>query len=597
MDRLGLFEDPCVVGEDQLSENGSRPAHLEEFARKLSAAAAEQADAGKRRFGLGRPSVNVDVSSSQSDGEAIASGSKGNDQPAEAHRPSSEPRKTWTQFSSPDLRTDSPQGDSAHEPAKARARATGDLYANRPGARLSNLTETSSAARALKSPTWPGESSATRIGILNKFTRAAANQASPAVAQAFPQASGNGHRQESRPAPASVDSQARYAVDFDKLLADSEALPANDPEVEQVFEPVDLRAPLVAQALKQFSIGWKQMPWAYAFVGVVMACTILLAYSLLAVSKTPPEPHETITRDESAQEALKARPFESSAAVGDRLGVNIGGIGAAVSLQHANESQGADGAQATNRLTNGASPESKPEASGPTKLTSSLAPPVQFSNVKPAPTDLVAVAPSSNTPAVQSSGSESASPDPTTTATPSAFVQPSGLQPAPTVSPPPSPTSGLFPTGSPADHARRHSAGSARNADEVGTKLLARERDGSTKVAGKPSMEVTVTKNTPAATPILTGKSSRPSAIGKEAISSDVVQSPSPPSVDPDASGRQPLSRPTYAVGRGGVEARYHAADASEQRPLLRAISDTFGRGTASAQHSADSSDPSAHAE
>jgi hypothetical protein len=576
-----------------LSENGSRPAHLEEFARKLSAAAAEQAEAGKRRFGLGRPSVKVDVSSSQSDGEAIAPGSKGNDQPAEAHRPSTETRKTWPQFSSPELKRDSPQGDSAHEPAKASASATGDLYRTQRGARLSNLTEASCAARELKSPTRPAASSAIRIGISNKLTRAAANHASPAIAQAFPQANGNGPRQEIGPAPVSVDSKARYAVDFDKLLADTEAFPANDPEVEQAFESTDLRARLIAEALKQFSGGWKQMPLAYASVSVVVVCTILLAYSLLAVSKTPPESRETITRDESAQEALKARPLESSPPAEDRSGVDSGGIGATVSAAKANETQRTDGTRATNRTINGAPPGLTPDASDPTRLTSSLALPGQLSKVKSAAADLTAVAPSANTPGIQTSESEPASPDPTTTATSSASVQPSGFQPAPTASPPPPPTSGLFPTGrSPADHARRQreSAGSARNVDEVG-KLLAREGDVPAKIVGKPSIGATVTKNTAASAPLLTGKSSQ-SAVGKEATPSNAVQSPSTPSVDPDAS-----NRPTYAVGRGGVEARYPSSDASEQRPLLRAISDAFGKGTASVQHSAGSIDPSPRAE
>ena len=239
-----------------MSENGSRPAHLEEFARKLAAAVAEQADAGKTRFRLVRSPANVEVSSSRSADEAIAPGSMGNYQPTEVQRPSSETHKTWTQSSSPESKRDSPQSDSAYEPAKASASATGDVYATQPAAPLSNLTETSSAGRALKSPTWPAESSPARIGISNKFTRAAADQASPAVAQAIPRGSGN---EEIGAAPGSVDSKAQYTVDFEKLLADTEALPANDAEVAQVVEPANLQARPVAEVIKWFSRDWKLM--------------------------------------------------------------------------------------------------------------------------------------------------------------------------------------------------------------------------------------------------------------------------------------------------------------------------------------------------
>ena len=46
--------------EDQLSETGSRPAHLDEFERRLAAALAPQTDAREARFGSARSSdVNI----------------------------------------------------------------------------------------------------------------------------------------------------------------------------------------------------------------------------------------------------------------------------------------------------------------------------------------------------------------------------------------------------------------------------------------------------------------------------------------------------------------------------------------------------------
>ena len=160
--------------EDQLSETGSRPAFLDEFERRLAAALAQQTDARKTRFGSARSSdVNVEVPSSPSLGEAITPRSMGEEQPAKVEQPSSETREKRTQFSSAEPTRVSPQGDSAHDAAKAPAAGgTADVHATQPAARLSDLAETSSAGRALKSPTEPSESSATQIGISDKVTQA-----------------------------------------------------------------------------------------------------------------------------------------------------------------------------------------------------------------------------------------------------------------------------------------------------------------------------------------------------------------------------------------------------------------------------------------
>jgi hypothetical protein len=581
-----------------LSENGSRPAHLEEFARKLAAAVAEQGDAGKTRFRPVRSPVNVEVPSSRSADEGIAPGSTSNYQSTAVERPSSETHKTWTRSSSPESKTESPQCDSAHEPAKASARATGGVYATQPAAPLSNLTDISSAGRAVKSPTWPAGSAGARIGMSDKFTRAAANQASPAVAQAFPRGSGNWPGEEIEAAPECGDSKPRYTVDLEKLLADTEALPSNDAEVAQVVA-ANLRARPLTEAIERFSGSWKQIASAGVLVILAVAGATTLAQNLLAVPKAPsraqePMASETIIRDDSAQEAARARALEPSSAVEDRLGDSSGTIGATVSVPPANETPEAGGNQATNRP-----PGSTPEASDPTRLTSSLAPAIQLPNLNPAPADSTPAAAPSNDSAVQTSDLKSAATDPTTSATssPAALAQPpSGSRPAATVSPQPTPTSRSFPTVRPAAaDAGQRSAKVERNVGEVGgAKLLPTGRDVPAKVVGKPLIGTTVTKNT--------AKPSQPSPVGppgqpEEAIAPGSAQSPSPPSVDSDASGREPPRRPTYAIGRGGTEAQYPTADLSSQRPLLRAIGDMFGKGTAPAQRSADTINPPPRAE
>ena len=112
--------------EDQLSETGSRPAYLDEFERKLAAALARQTDARKTRFGSARSSdVNVEVPSSPSLGEAITPRSMGEKQALDVGplQPSSETREKRTQFSSAEPTRVSPQGDNAHDAAKAPAAA------------------------------------------------------------------------------------------------------------------------------------------------------------------------------------------------------------------------------------------------------------------------------------------------------------------------------------------------------------------------------------------------------------------------------------------------------------------------------------------
>ena len=124
------------------------------------------------------------------------------EQPAKVEQPSSETREKRTQFSSAEPTRVLPQGGNAHDAAKAPAAGgTAEGHATQPSARLSNLTETSSSGRALKSPTEPSESSATRIGISDKVTQAAANEAPAVVTHALPRGNGNGPRQEIGAAP------------------------------------------------------------------------------------------------------------------------------------------------------------------------------------------------------------------------------------------------------------------------------------------------------------------------------------------------------------------------------------------------------------
>ena len=545
-----------------MSENGSRPAHLEEFARKLAAAVAEQADAGKTRLRLVRSRVNVEVSSSRSADAALAPGSMGKYQPAKIDRPSSETHETGTHFSSPQSKRDLPQGDSAHEPEKVSASATGDVYASQPAASHSNLSETSSAGRALKSST------------------------SPAVAQAFPRGTGNGPRQEIGAAPGSVDSKARYTVDLEKLLADTEALPANDTEVAQVVEPANLRARPQAEAIKRFSRSWKQIASAGVLVSVAVAGATTLAHSLLAVPKAPPQAYEpivseTIMRDDSAQEAPKARPLEPSSAVEDRLGDNSGSIGATVGVPQANETPGAGATQATIGLKNEAPSGSMPEASQPTGPASPLVPPAQPSGYKPVPANRTATVSSSLVPPAQSSNPKPA-PSPT-----------ASRQLAPT------PTSSMFPTeGSSADHTPQPTAKPARNVDNVGTaKISARRSEMPTKVVGKPSIRARVTKNDATSTTAVTEKSNKPLPVGtpanseKGVIASNLVRSP--PAADPGASDQQPLDHTTHAGGRGVPLAADPAASDQQLLDHLRhAIGDIFATRTAPAQHAVDPTPP-----
>jgi hypothetical protein len=515
--------------EDQLSETGSRPAYLDEFERKLAAALAQQPDARKTRFGSARSSdVNVEVPSSPSLGEAITPGSMGEEQPAKVKQRSSETREPRTQFSSAEPTRVSPQGDSVHDAAKAPAAGgTADVHATQPSARLSDLAETSSAGRALKSPTEPSESSATQIGISDKVTQAAANEAPPAVTHALPRGNGNGPTQEIGAAPGPVDSKAQQTVDVEA-------------EVAQVVKPANLHARPVAEVIKRFSRDWRLMASACALVSVAMVGAVALPHGMLAVSNTPPradEPsvRETMTRDDSAEQALKDRALEPSSAAEDRLGANSEGVGATASAPQANETAGAGATQATIGLTNGAPPGSTPEASDPMGPTFPLAPPAPPSGYKPAPADRTATATSSLAPPAQSSD----------------------LKPAPTVSPQPAPTptSGTFPTeGSSADHAPQPTAKPAQNVHDVGTaKLSAPRRDVPTKVVGKPSIGARVTKNYVTNTPTVTAKSNQPLPVGtpinpeKGAIASNVVQSP--PAADPGASAQQSLDRLRHAIG------------------------------------------------
>ena len=292
---------------------------------------------------------------------------------------------------------------------------------------------------------------------------------------------------------------------------------------------------------------------------------VTLSHGMLAVPNTPPradEPsvRETMTRDDSAEQTLKDRAPEPSSAAEDRLGANSEGVGATASAPQANETPGSGATQATIGLTNGAPSGSTPEASDPTGPTSPLAPPAQPSGYKLAPADRTATATSSLGPPAQSLD----------------------LKPAPTVSPQPAPTptSGTFPTeGSLADHATQPTAKPKRNAHDVGTaKLSAPRRD----VAGKPSIGARITKNDATSTPAVTEKSNPPLPVGtptnpeKGAIASNVVQSP--PAADAGAPAQQPLDHPTH-VGRGVVLAQH--VDDPAASDLRHAIGGIFGAGTA----------------
>ena len=173
------------------------------------------------------------------------------EQPAKGEQPSSETREKRTQFSSAEPTRVLPQGGNAHDAAKAPAAGgTAEGHATQPSARLSNLTETSSSGRALKSPTEPSESSASKnSAFLIKLTQAAANEAPAVVTHALPRGNGNGPRQEIGAAPGPVDS----IVDFEALLADIEAPLPNHAEVAQVVKPANLQTRPVAEVIKWFS--------------------------------------------------------------------------------------------------------------------------------------------------------------------------------------------------------------------------------------------------------------------------------------------------------------------------------------------------------
>ena len=262
-------------------------------------------------------------------------------------QPSSETRETRTQFSTAEPTRVSPQGDNAHDAAKAPAAGgTADVHATQRAARRSDLAETSSAGRAVKSPTEPSESSAT-------------HEAPPAVTHSLPRGNGNGPTQKIGAAPRPVDGKAPQTVDVEALLANVEALLANDAEVAQVVKPANLHARPVAEVIKRFSRDWKLVASACALVSVAVVGVVTLSHGMLAVPNTPPradEPsvRETMTRDDSAEQTLKDRAPEPSSAAEDRLGANSEGVGATASAPQANETPGAGATQATIGLTNGA---------------------------------------------------------------------------------------------------------------------------------------------------------------------------------------------------------------------------------------------------
>ena len=181
-----------------------------------------------------------------------------------------------------------------------------------------------------------------------------------------------------------------------------------------------------------------------------MVGAVTLSHGMLAVPNAQPRAdkpsvRETMTRDDTADQALKDRTLEPSSAAEDRLGANSEGMGATASPPQAHETPGAGATQAVIGLTDGAPPGPAPEASIPLGFTSPLAPPAQPSDYKLAPADRTATAISSLAPPAQSSD----------------------LKPAAALSPEPAPTSGPFPTeGSSADHAPQATAKPARNAHE-----------------------------------------------------------------------------------------------------------------------------------
>ena len=527
-----------------MNETGSRPAYLDEFARKLAASLARQTDATKTRLGSARSSdVNVEVPSSPSLGEAMTPRSMGEKQALDVGPlwPTSETREKRAYFSSAEPGPP-PQGDNAHDAAKASARGgTADVHATQRAAQGSDLAETPSD-HAVISPTEPSESSAK-------------HEAASAVAQSLPRGNRKGPPQEIGAAPGPVDSKAPRTIDVEALLANVEAALANDAEVAQVVKPANLHARPVAGVIKRFSRDWKLIASACAFVSVAMVGVVTLSHGMFAVPNTPPradEPgvRETATRDDSAEQTLKDRAPVPSSAAEDRLGANSEGVGATASAAQANETPGSGVTQETIGLTNGAPSGSTPEASNSTGPTSPLAPPAQ----PPA----------------------TSAPPPTATSALGPPEQSLDLKSAPTISPQPAPTltSGAFPTeGSLADHVPQPTAKPKRNVHDVGTaKLSASRRD----VAGKPS--IGAAKNDATSTPAATEKSNQPLPDGpptnpeKKALASNVLRSA--PAADPGASA-QPLD---HRVGRGVVLAEHADPNGSD---LRHAIGGLFGTGTA----------------
>jgi hypothetical protein len=516
-----------------LSETGSRPAYLDEFAHKLAASLARQTDTATTRLGSERSSdVNVEIPSSPSLGEALTPRSMGGKQALDVGplRPSSETREKRTLFSSAEPTRVSPQGDNAHDAAKAPAAGrTADVHAAQPMARRSDLAEPWSG-RGVKSPAEPSEDFADY-------------EAPPAVTDALP----NEPTKETGTAPGPV-------IDVEALLANFRALLANVAGGEQSVKPANLHSGPVAGVIKRFSRDWKLMASVCAFVCVAMVGVVAL--SLGAVPNTPRRADEpgvrgTITRGDSAERTLRDRAPEPSLAAEDRLGANSEGVGATASAAQANETPGSVATQETIGLKNGAPSGSTPQVSDPT----GLAPPAQPPGTSPPP--------------------------PAATAALGPPEQALEFKPAPTISPKPAPTptSGSFQTeGSLADHATQPTAKPKRNAYDVGTaKLSASRRD----VAGKASIGARITKNDASRTPAATEKSNQslpdgtPTNPEKKALASNAVQSP--PADDPGASA-QPLDRPTHSVGRGVVLAGHADPDGSN---LKHAIGSMFGTGTA----------------
>ncbi len=528
----------------------------------------------------------------------------GGEQPAKVEPPSRETRETGTQFSRAEPTRFSALDAGADDMAKAPAPVgTADVHATELAAPLSGQAETSSAGRALRLRTERKQSSDAGVGVSDKVTQAAANQAAPAVTHALQRGNGKGPAQEMGAAPGPVDSKAQQTIDVEAALA-------TDAEFEEVVKPATRHARPDAKVIKRFSRNWKLTASACALVSLAMVGAVALPHSMLAVpntlpQNTPPradEPsvRETITRDDSAEPALKGSALEASSAA----------------TPQANVAPGAGATQTTVGLTNGAPSGSTLEPSDPTGPTPLLAPPAQTSALKPAPTDLAATATSALPPPAQSSD----------------------LKPVSAASPQPAPTPAsatLLIEDSSARHAPQPASETARNVQHAGTaKLSAPRHDGPTKVAGKPSIEAS-SRNDATSRPAVTERSNQGLPIGtptnpeKGAMASNVVQSPSPPPAADSASAEQPVYHPTHAARRGGVLSQYPVDPsprdgttekpsrsaplgmkgavasnvaqpppeppaagpaASDQQPLdrLRHAIGIFSTGTVPAQHSAD---------